>query len=157
MDYKFKYNPQALDLWKLSIYGIYSSMMAVVNIIFVVAMIILINKFWTSSNIIIKIVLLFGFSLFTIIQPLTIYRRAKKQVSIIPEDMSLGFNKSGIHIKMEGIKSHVKWKDVKGIRFMKNIVIIYTSNNQGYILTDNILGDEKENFIKYLKGKLKIK
>lgn len=155
MDYKFKYNPQAYDLWRLSIYGIFSTMAGMVNTIFIVSMVILTMKFWSVSSIFIRLLLLLGLSLFTIIQPLTIYGRSKKQVDALPEDMYLGFNKSGIHIEMPTARSHVKWKDVTGVKTMRKMLIVYTSENQGYVLTDNILGSEKQDFLEYLRKKLK--
>ncbi|HLR34436.1 MAG TPA: YcxB family protein [Tissierellales bacterium] len=136
-------------------YGIYSSMAGMTNSIFIVAMIVLTIKFWSSSNLIIRVLLLFGVSLFTIIQPLLVYLRAKRQVSILPKDMYIGFNKIGVHIETKTKTSVIKWKEIKGIHKMKTMIILYTSDKEGYILTDKILGSGKSKFYQYLINRTK--
>lgn len=136
-------------------YGIYSSMAGMVNSIFIVAMVILTMKFWETSNLLIKILLLFGISLFTIIQPLLVYLRAKKQVSNLPDNMYIGFSKEGTHIKTGEEVSIIEWKKIIGINKMKTMIILYTNNREGYILTDKILGSDKDKFYQYLLNQTK--
>ena len=155
MDYRFKYSPQAYDLWRLSIYGVYSSMAGMANIIFIVAMVILTMKFWSASTILIKILLLLGVSLFTVIQPLIIYSRAKRQVEALPEGMYIGFDKKGIHIELPSKTNLIVWKKILAIKKMKTMLILYSSSNEGYILTDKILGENKSDFIEYLNNQMK--
>ncbi len=55
MDYSFKYTTKAMDIWKLSMYGTYGSMVGFINIIFTIAMILLAAKYWMQVGIILKI------------------------------------------------------------------------------------------------------
>ncbi|NCC78298.1 MAG: YcxB family protein, partial [Clostridia bacterium] len=77
MKFLFNYETKASDLWQLSMYGIYKSMVGLVNVIFTAAMVLLTAKYWSEVNWYLKGLLILGLSLFTVIQPLLIYRRAK--------------------------------------------------------------------------------
>lgn len=155
MKYKFDYKPSAIDLWKLSMYGIYGSMVGVVNIIFTIAMILLSVKFWDSVNIFFKIILIFATSLFVFLQPMSIYLKAKKQVENTPSDMEMGFDSKGIHIKTLKESSITKWSNVKGITKKFNMIIIFITENQGFIITDEMIGDQKQDFYNYIVSKIK--
>jgi len=103
MKYKFTYQTTAFDLWQLSMYSTYGSMVGGCNIIFTVAMLLVTTKFWGDVNIFMKILLLIVICLFTVIQPAVVYMRAKKQVRAVPHDMEIGFDDNGIHVKTETI------------------------------------------------------
>ena len=63
MKYKFNYQTSAFELWQLSIYGTYGSMIGVCNIIFTAAMVLLAAKYWGDVNSFIKILLTIAISL----------------------------------------------------------------------------------------------
>lgn len=155
MKYKFNYRPSALDLWKLSMYGIYSSMAGTVNIIFTISMVLLAGRFWGDVSGLLKTILIFGIFLFPIIQPVSIYLRAKKEIGMIPSDIEIGFDDKGIHIRSSKNKSDLKWSKVKRVIKKPGMIIILLITNQGYIITNEILGDKREEFYKYLISKMK--
>ena len=150
MKYKFTYQTTAFDLWQLSMYGIYGSMIGVCNIIFTVAMFLLTAKFWSSVNIFMKVVLIIAMCLFTIIQPLAVYMRAKKQVGATSHEMEISFDDSGIHVKSQNKKSNVKWSSIKGVSKKLSMIIILSGNKHGFVLTNKVLGKEKEGFYAYI-------
>lgn len=155
MKYKFKYHTSALDLWKLSMYGTYGSMIGVSNIIFAIAMLLLTIRFWSNVNIFVKVLLIIAINLFVIIQPIAVYYRAKKQVSIIPQDMEISFDDKGVHVATASQNSDIKWNSVKGIMKKPNMIVIYTTTKHGFIITNNMLETDKEDFYKYLISKTK--
>lgn len=157
MRYRVNYNPSAIDLWKLSMYGIYSSMIGVVNIIFTAAMFSLIFRFWAEINSIYKIILLLGISLFTVIQPIIIYHRAKRQIRIVPSNMVIIFEDSGIHIKTSEKSSKINWNKVKKAIRKRSMIIIFLTNNQGFLITSKMIDGEEMEFYDYLKTKIKSK
>lgn len=154
MKYKFTYQITAFDLWKLSMYGIYGSIIGVCNIIFTVAMILLTAKFWVDVNNFIKILFIMAISLFTVIQPATVYMRSKKQVAAIPHGMEIGFDDNGVYVKTKNQNSELKWNTIKGILKKPSMIIIYTITKHGYILTNKVLGKQKEDFYSYVVSKL---
>lgn len=155
MKYKFTYQTTAFDLWQLSMYSTYNSMVGVCNIIFTVAMTLLTVKFWNGVNIFIKVLLIMGILLFPIIQPIAVYLRAKRQIAMMPHDMEIGFDDYGVHVKTKNEKSDLKWKTLKGVSKKPNMIVIFSTNKHGFILTNRVLGKQKEEFYKYVVSKIK--
>lgn len=155
MKYKFKYQTSAFDLWKLSMYGTYGSMVGASNIIFTLAMILLVGKFWREANILMKMLLIIGISLFAVIQPLAVYMRAKRQVAAVPHDMELGFDDKGIQVITSNQNLNIKWSAIKGIIKKSSMIVILSTNKHGFIITNDMVGTEKENFYKYIVSKIK--
>ncbi len=155
MKYQFKYETKASDLWQLSMYGIYRSTVGLVNVIFTVAMIVLAVRYFQDANWIYRILMILGLSLFTVIQPIVIYSRAKKQLSGMSRDMEIGFDDYGVHVRSDKEKSSIKWKNIKGIAKQPTLVIVYSSTTHGFILTNKVLGKEREAFYRYVISKLK--
>jgi len=89
MEFQFSFKNKASDLWQLSMFGIYKSMIGLINVIFTAAMILLTIKYWSEMNWYLRLLLILGLSLFTVIQPLVIYRRAMRQVSGMQKDMEI--------------------------------------------------------------------
>ncbi len=154
MKYKFTYQITAFDLWQLSMYGIYGSMVGVCNIIFTVAMLLLAAKFWGDVNSFIKIIFIMAISLFTIIQPIAIYIRAKRQVAVLPHDLEIGFDDNGIYVKNENQNSELKWNTIKGVSKKPSMIVVHTTTKHGYILTNKVLGKQKEDFYNYVVSKI---
>ena len=157
IDYRFKYTTRAMDLWKLSMYGTYSSMVGLINVIFTIAMMLLTARYWNQVHIGFKVLLLLGIGLFTFIQPSLVYLKAKKQVSKIPEKLELSFNDQGVHVKSEKEASHIEWKSIKGISKKAGMVVIIASSRYGFILTSDILGSQKEEFYEYVSRQIERK
>lgn len=157
MKYEFSYEITAFDLWKLSMYTIYSSAIGVCNIVFTIAALLLAAKFWGYVNDFVKILFILGISLFPIIQPAAIYFRAKKLAAAIPKDLQMGFDDSGIYIKSEKQNSKLKWNMVKGISKKLDMIVLFTTTKHGYIFTDNVLGKQKEDFYKFVVSKIDMK
>ena len=155
MKFLFNYETKASDLWQLSMYGIYKSMVGLVNVIFTAAMVLLTVKYWSEVNWYLKGLLILGLSLFTVIQPLLIYRRAKRQVSGMYKDMEIGFDDLGVHVKSGKEKSTVRWKKMKGIVKHPTLLVIYSSTNRGYILNNKVLGKNRDALYEYAISNLK--
>lgn len=157
MEYKFTYKTTAFDLWQLSMYSIYGSMVGVCNIIFTVAMLLLTAKFWVDVNTLIKIFLIIATCLFTIIQPLVVYMRAKKQAVTLPQELQLGFDDHGVHVKSGNQSSDLKWNAIKGVSKKPTMIIVFSSTKHGFVLTNKVLGNQKEAFYDYLMSKIRKK
>jgi hypothetical protein len=153
MEYKFSYKITAIDLWKLAMYGIYGSIVGVANIIFTISMFALVVRFWRDVNTFLKILLILGVFLFIIIQPMMIYLKSKKQIEAVPVDMEIGFDDKGMHIKTSNQDSIIKWKEIKSVIKKSSMIIILLNSNQGFIITNNMIGEEKDDFFNYLVSK----
>jgi hypothetical protein len=148
------YQTTAFDLWQLSMYGIYGSMVGVCNVIFTVAMVLLTVKFWGAANGFMKIIFIAAICLFTVIQPAVVYMRAKRQVAAVPHDMEIGFDDNGIHVRTEKQSSDLKWNTIKGVSKKPSMVVIFSTTKHGFILTNKVLGKQKEAFYNYIISKI---
>ncbi len=134
-------------------YGIYGSMVGVVNIIFTLAMLGLIVRFWGSVNAFLKILLLFGLSLFILIQPITIYFKSKKQIETVPQEMELVFDNKGMQINTLSQNTTIRWKKIRRIVEKSDMIIIMLDSNQGFIITNRMIETDMEKFYNYLVSK----
>lgn len=156
MKFQYTYRTTAFELWKLSMYYTYGSMVGVCNIIFTFAVLALMASRWSVSGTGFRVLLIFGLCLFTVIQPLVVYMRAKKQTAGIIQDTTVSFNDEGIHIKVGEQFSSIKWTAVKKISKKPTMIIIFSDRTHGFLLTDRVLGGEKEAFYRYITSKIKL-
>ncbi len=155
MSYRFNYQTTTFDFWQLSMYYTYGSLIGVCNVIFTVAMFLLTAKFWGEVNILIRILLLLACCLFTVIQPLGVYVRARKQVSALPKDMEIEFDDAGVHVRTGNQNSHLKWKAIKRVAKKPTMIVVFSTTTHGFLLTNKVLGEQKEEFYAYLVSKIK--
>lgn len=155
MKYKFNYQMKAYDLWRFSLEKMYHSMVGVCNLVFTVTMIFVTIKFW-ENTLPIKLLLILGCALFTVIQPTVIYRRAMKQVESFPKGMEICFDEKGMHMYSKGQCSDLKWNQMKGISKKKDMLILYTTAHQGLILSNDVLGEQKEALFRDIISKLSL-
>lgn len=154
MEFRFESKISTWDIWKLSMNNIYHSIVGVYNAIMAVAIIALTVKFWSDMGAFLRGVLVLCCILFPILQPLLIYRRAAKQVSSLPKDMVIEINETGLHITGEDQKSHVSWNRVKKIILERGMIILAIESGKGYMLTDKVLGTQKNELIEFLQTKI---
>lgn len=157
MEFRLEPKVTALDMWKLSMRHIYKSMVGVCNLIFAVAIVLLTLKFWNETEAFIKGVLVFCCILFPVMQPLSVYMRATKQVKSLPQDMILVIDETGLHITGDNQKSHMPWNRIKGLIKEKGMLIFAVDGGRGYMLTDSVLGSQKEALITFVESKIKTK
>lgn len=153
MEYQYEYRAMPADLWQMQMYYTYSSYLAIINIIFIVSSVILLFELWTTSAWWFRILLILFFSLFTVIQPLSVYIRARKLLKGNQEELRLTFTDAGIEVQADGQTQFRNWNQLQGIVFKPTLVAIYTDKNHGYILTNRILKDTKKEFRKFVKAK----
>lgn len=155
MRYQYQSKVRAVDFWALSMYRTYHSLVGVCNIVFGIAMILLTVRFWNQASDVMQAILFFACLLIPVIQPLGVYLKAKAQVSVIPQGTELVFAEDGIHVTLGNEKEKIRWDKVRGIRKEAGIVIVYTDANHGYMLTNHVLGSEKEDFYRYVEAHIK--
>lgn len=153
MTYEFKSEVNALDFWKLTMYQTYHSVAGVCNVVFTVAMILLAAKFWEQSGDIMQVVLLFACLLFPVIQPIGIYLKAKAQAKALPEDVSLRFDETGLHVKVGREHEDIRWKQIR-VRKQPNMIIVFSDVRHGYMLTNRVLGKDKNEFFAFAESKI---
>ena len=154
MRYKYTYRTPARDLWQLSMYYIYGSLAGLCNIIFTVAAFALGFSRWDQAQGIVRCLIVLGCCLFTVIQPLMIYAKAKKQAAGITQDPQVSIDDNGLYIRVGDDTSQLPWKSVKRISRKPAMIIIFSDTTHGFIFTNRVLGNEKEEFYRYASSKV---
>ena len=154
MEFRFKNDVKPMDFFLLSMSRTYRSMVGVCNIVFTVAVIAATFKLMGQIHDLLEVFLLFGCFLFTVIQPSIVYLRSKMQVAGIPKDMELLFDEKGLHVSVGEQKESIPWKKIRNVIKEKNMVMISSDARHGYILTNRMLGKQKEEFLKFVEKKI---
>lgn len=152
MSYQYRCAIKPMDFWALSMRRTYSSLVGVCNIVFAVAMILLTVRFWNQSGDVVQALLFLACLIIPVIQPFCVYMKAKAQVSVIPQGTELAFGEDGIHVTLGSERQFIQWNKVKGARKEPGMVIVYTDASHGYMLTNRVMGNEKEDFYNYVKA-----
>jgi len=155
MKYEYTYRNTAADIWQLSMYYIYGSLVGVCNIIFTTAVFVLGIVRWNSSGLFFRFGVILGFCLFPLIQPVLIYWKARKQAAVINQDTKVSFDDWGIHIKQGEKCSEIKWEKIKRIAKKPNMILIFSDSTHGFVLTTRVLKEEKDEFYAYVVSKIK--
>ena len=69
--------------------------------------------------------------------------------------MTLSFNDKGMHVETSGKTEDLKWKKIVNAIKRSNMIIIMSDDRHGYMLTNRVLGDDKERFYDFLCGKIR--
>ena len=153
MEFRYQYQVKPSDLWQMQMYYTYSSYLSIINVICILSSIALLYSLWATAPWWLRIMLLLFLSLFTVIQPLGVYRRAKKVLKENTDTLQLTLNDHGIEIIVGDRKEFKNWNQIQGIVLKPTLVAIYTDKNHGYILTNRILKDSKKEFRAFVKEK----
>ncbi|MCD7909726.1 MAG: YcxB family protein [Clostridium sp.] len=155
MKFQYTYRNTAAELWQLSMYYTYGSLVGLCNIIFTAAVVVMGVSRWPElSNLMRGMVLLCGL-LFTVIQPIAVYRKARKQASGITADTSVGFDDEGVHVGVGDKNSVLKWSNVKKISRKPTMIVIFSDTTHGFVLSNRVLGADREAFYNYVASKMK--
>lgn len=67
----------------------------------------------------------------------------------ITEDTTLSADASGIHIRVGKKQANLPWRSVSRIAKKPTMIILYTDAAHGYVLSNRVLGGEREAFYNY--------
>ncbi len=154
MEFRFANKVSAWDMWKLSMYHIYHSMVGLSNVIFSIAIILLTIKVWNPAQEFLMSLLVLCCVVFPILQPVSVYLRAKKQVATLPKDMVIQVDEMGVHITADSQKADIPWKRIRAVMKERGMVILAADAGRGYMLTDKMLGEQKEAFLGFVESKI---
>ncbi len=155
MEYKYMCDVKASDIWKMAMKRTYKSAIGIVNIVFTAAMILLVIRFFSTAPDILRVLMIFGCLLFPVIQPLATYGMCVKQLENMPRDMSLTFNDEGMRVETGGQNEFIRWKRIANAIKRSNMIVVMSDDSHGYMLTNRVLGNEKDEFYDFLCNKIK--
>lgn len=135
-------------------YRTYRSPVGVCNIVFGVSVILLTYRFWDQVGDFVQALLFMACLIIPVIQPFGVYLKAKKQAAVSPQGTELAFKEDGIHVTLGGQYELVPWKQVRNIVKEAGMFIVFTDANHGYMLTNRVLGREREKFYQDVKAQI---
>ena len=154
MKYQYTYRNTAAELWQLSMYYTYGSLVGLCNIIFTVAIIVMgISRWPELSNLMRGLVLLCSL-LFTVIQPIAVYRKAQKQAAGITADTRVGFDDAGLHVLTGDKDAVLAWSKLSIVADIL-AALIFSDTTHGFVLSNRVLGSDRAAFYSYIASKVK--
>ncbi len=153
--FEYTYTTGTFELWQASMYYSYSSFMGVVNIVFIFSAIVLIFSRWNGASDLFRAVMAVLLLLFTVIQPVAVWIRCRAQLGGKKKTISLAVEDTGISVTADGRGEHITWDRIKGVIKKPTLVIIYSGDGAGYILTNSVLGETRNELYDLLQEKLK--
>ena len=154
MEYRFRCDVKPSDLWKASLRGTYHSFAGVVNLIFTISVIVMTITLWRMTGTLTHIMCLFACMLFPVIQPLAIYGRCVKQLEDADADVELTINDAGVCVTRGKEEERLPWSRIYNAVKRSDMIILMSDETQGYLLSNRTLGEQKEDFFRYVCYKL---
>ena len=153
--YRYEIHIRPMDIWALSMCRTYHSLVGTCNLVLGAAMFFLTVRFWSQSNDWIQALLFLACLLVPVIQPLGAYWKAKAQTAMAPQGTRLTFAENGIYVKLGERRAQIPWRQVKGIRKEAGMILVFMDRNHGYLLTNRVLGGQKQEFYHYVEEHIK--
>lgn len=153
--YHYTYRTTCSELWQLSMYYIYGSMVGVCNVVFTAAVLALAFARWAEFGTAFRCLLVLGACLFTVLQPLGVWYKAKKQAAAITQDTDITFDERGVHIRMGQVRSDLKWNQIRRISKKPTMLVVFSDTTHGYVLSNRVLGKDREKLYEYITARMK--
>ncbi|MGF6906396.1 YcxB family protein [Fusobacterium sp. PH5-44] len=154
MKYEYTYKNTASELWQLSMYQIYGSIVGMCNIVFTFGMGALLVSRRNYVNNIFTIILILLVCWFPIIQPFLIYKKCQKQENNITDNTNIIFDNVGIQAKFGKQRSNIPWSKIRKISKKPTMLIVFTDGKHGYVLSNNVLRSDKEQLYDFILSKI---
>ena len=154
MKFRFKNQVGAWDFWLLSMHHTYHSTVGIVNIVYTVAMNALTYKFGGRVHDMLELLMVLGCILFPILQPLAIMFRSRAQAMLIPKDMELEFTDKGLYVEVGEKSQDIPWDKIVSATKEYNMVVVRSDAQHGYLITNRMLGKQKDEFIAFEQSKI---
>lgn len=154
--FRFHIQMQAKDLWKFSMYHANKGYLLVFNVLFTLASLYLLVTKWGETGAAYRLLLLVCVMMFTVWQPGILFLKALKQAGNdrLKTAMDVVFDKKGFTVSQGEQSMEVAWDEVTKVVRIPGIYILYMSSIRAYLISDQVLGGEKEAFTGFLRDVL---
>ena len=151
--FRFHIQMQAKDLWKFSMYHANKGYLGVFNTLFTLASLYLLVTKWGETGTAYRLLLLVCVMMFTVWQPGILFLKALKQAGNdrLKTAMDMVFDKNGFTVSQGEQSMEVPWDEVTKVVRIPGIYVLYMSSIRAYLISDQVLGGEKEAFGGFLR------
>ncbi len=150
-EYTFRNTPADYFLFRLG--NTYHHWTAVVNIVFTAAIAALMISRWGTAGTFARILMVLALMIFPVFQPLSMYLVSIKESEKIREDTTVCFDETGMHITVREHRQTIRWKQFDSIIRRRSMLIAVPDGQHAYLLTNRILGEEKQALYEYVTAK----
>ena len=150
MQTEFKVNITVKDIFSFLINNTYRKLTGVIWIVFSIAVLVIAIYTWGDVKIANSILLIVMSLLYTVVNPIMLYLKAKAQVKnndYFNDELIYRTNSKGITV-CQGIESTtVKWDEMwKAVKY-GGIVVVYVTTIRAFILPIRCIGEQYNNFV----------
>lgn len=111
------------------------------------------NKFDNNME---RIVIVFFSLMFTVISPIEYYIRAARQVKkAFKDELTYIINEDGIEIQIKELSSFMKWEEAYKVVSTKNLVAVYSSIVNAFIIPKRDIADKFDEIKKIMEENTK--
>lgn len=153
MDFKFDVRIEATDIFKVMMKKTYSMPLGVVNAVFFAASVLLCIKFYEGAGSIARGGLILLCLFLPVIQPAFMFGRARAYVRGVPQGLTMETKEFGLLVSAGDRTQTVPYKNIKKVVKTKDYVILNLGGRSGYMLFNRVLGDKKEEFVKFIESR----
>ena len=136
----------------------YKSLMGFVGVFFSLLAVFALVVYWNDYDITRKLIFVFIALLFTVINPVALYFKSKKQVKMndsFHHPLCYVFSTKGVDVKQGEQSLHINWEDIIKIVSTKNLIVIYLSPINAFIFPKKQIGDKFDDFKKIIVDNIK--
>ncbi len=141
------------NMYEFMINHTYKSMMGVVGVLISILAIVALIVYGKNYDLTKKLLFIFIALLFTVINPISLYFKSKKQVKMndsFQHPLCYTFSELGIDVRQGEQSLHINWDDIMKVISTKNLVVIYLSAINAFIFPKEQIGKEFEEFKKII-------
>lgn len=158
---KFSYDIQlnTTDIWWFSLYHSNRGFMGIFNLLFTVTAVYSLIVGFTSLSLTQKAIFCIMALLFSVIQPLILYMKARKQAKsdTIKKGIHIDICEEGIVVSQEENKAEFAWENVFKVMPRGKMIILYIDTVRGYILPQRDIKEDREEILAFLSGKVRVR
>ncbi len=153
---QFQIKITSKDLWQFSMIHANSGFLGLFNVIFTVAMLIVLITSYESFSTMQRVALTICVLLFSVWQPFLLFLKAWKQSKnpLMKEPMDLTFGEVGLHVKQGVQEADFSWEQMARISKTPWLVIIYMDRVHAYLLPNAVWLEKEAEFLEIVRTHL---
>lgn len=139
------------NMYEFMLNHTYRSMLGIVGVLISVLAIVALVVYGKNYDITKKLMFIFVALLFTVVNPISLYFKSKRQVKMndsFNHPLCYTFSEDGIEVRQGEQSLNINWDDVIKVISSKNLVVIYISAINAFIFPKEQI---KENFEEFKK------
>ncbi len=154
MNYSFRYRNTALDYMLFKLGNAYHQWTAIVNIIFVAGFAILIYFRWNDTNLLGRILMIFGLLIFPVFQPLAMFLTSLGTAAQIQVDTTLTFRDRDMQILVKGHDQSIPYEKMYPLVKRRTHIVVVPDAAHAFILPIRVMGEQREAFYRDVEARI---